>query len=449
MSGETIPAPQSAAEVTALASTQTAHLKEQQQGILGKMADLFGGLGDDGQPRNKTIKPEDRDKYNQYVQELVDVNAQIEEAHNALSAIEQAERIGAHANAIVMPNEIRIRADQNGISIDEATYLTGRDREAWGTYLKEGEKGVAKAGLIDVYEALPRNTVTTGESSSPYGGYAVPTLVAARLTEIMKTYSAMLQEGTVESVPSGADEWEPTVNDTDNEGDWPAEDGNAGDQDAQLGRVKFTRDRVTSKIIAVSRKWLLSTTIPQAENRLYGLLAQRIARAKNKKFSADTTVGINNRATVQTRVGSSATTIPVGSINGMFYGLDEAYRDGAIWMMADTSLVILANMTVGSADSRPLIMVSYAEGFGMVPTLHGKRIRANNHLPAMADGAKSVIFGDIRQYVSQTVQGSEMIHRFAAEEKYAKRGNVGFLMEEHCGGNLLVPEAVRVFHNKK
>ena len=66
-------------------------------------------------------------------------------------------------------------------------------------------------------------------------------------------------------------------------------------------------------------------------------------------------------------------------------------------------------------------------------------------MPALAAGAKSILFGDLSYYWVADRQGRSF-RRLG--ELYAPTGQVGFLATQRVDGRLILPEAVKVMQQK-
>ena len=77
--------------------------------------------------------------------------------------------------------------------------------------------------------------------------------------------------------------------------------------------------------------------------------------------------------------------------------------------------------------------------------LLGRPVYTSAYMPAIAAGAKSILFGDMGYYWVADREGRSFKR---LNELYAATGQVGFLASERVDGKLILPEAVKVLAQK-
>ena len=82
---------------------------------------------------------------------------------------------------------------------------------------------------------------------------------------------------------------------------------------------------------------------------------------------------------------------------------------------------------------------------GQPDTLLNRPVYTSTFMPAIAAGAKSILFGDLGYYWVADRQGRSFKR---LNELYAATGQVGFLSSERVDGKLILPEAVKVLAQK-
>lgn len=346
-------------------------------------------------------------------------------------------------------------SQEKGISLDEAASELTKEKNLFMTYMRGGAQELAKRDMQEDF----KNLITTAESANAgFGGYNVPAMVEAALVVIMEYYGPMAQVSNVMTVNHMRLINVSKTDDTAQEGERLEEGADATDEDPGFTKVPLKPDRWSSKIIKVSREWLMSTAIDQAENELIMLAGVRLGRGQNRAFTSAVagvpkasfmTVGAVTGAKVgKVGVATQTGTVVPKDLTALQHSVDIAYQTDASWQFSQATLVELMDMTIGGGDGRPLIMPSYREGMGM--TLLGKPIHPNNHMDSFGASKKPIMYGDYRQYRVHRVNGGggEMwMSRFAEEEKYAKAGMVGFLCQRWDAGNVIVDDAIKVFQN--
>lgn len=405
--------------------------------------------GEDGNPTvPENWGSDEQAKYAEFNSKAKNLRERITAYEDYLEAAGESDRTAAALEAADTASA-EARAARLGVSVDEAGESIRLENEAFATFLVRGLEAVNANERLSPHF----NAIGTGDGAAPHGGYAVPVGVAARLVEAMKTYSAMLRYATILTAGDVREFYVPTVDDTGQEGEIVGEASGSGDnanaaskQDANLGRRHIQIVRCSSKTIEVTRQWLSATAIPAAEQRLYSLLAKRCARTWNRRYTTDANIGVMTQAT-NFRTKANNAWDP-GDFTKAYYALDEAYRDMAVWMLNDASIQDLADMQIGAADKRPLIMPSYKEGLGTIPMILGKPVVSNNHMAGVAASAYAGWFGDLSGYEIYGVPSMMLTHRFAEESKYAERGVVGFMLEDWGGGNYIDQSTGRVMRIK-
>ena len=125
------------------------------------------------------------------------------------------------------------------------------------------------------------------------------------------------------------------------------------------------------------------------------------------------------------------------------HSLDPAYREGGrcCFMFADATLKALKKLKDG--QGRPLWLpgVDVKEPASIL----GYRYVINQAVPAMAAGAKSLLFGDFSKYVIRDAMSITM-RRFD-DSAFAQKGQVGFLAFMRSGGVLTDAQAVKFFQH--
>jgi HK97 family phage major capsid protein len=147
------------------------------------------------------------------------------------------------------------------------------------------------------------------------------------------------------------------------------------------------------------------------------------------------------------KVGTTGQTTSViyDDLVDLVHSVNRAYRGNATFMMADTSLRVVRK--IKDSQGRPIFNPGYETGVpgGAPDTLLGYRLTVNDDVAAMAANAKSIAFGDMKQYVIRDVM-DVAVRRFD-DSAFALNGQVGFCGWTRTGGNLLDTAAVKFYQN--
>ena len=130
-------------------------------------------------------------------------------------------------------------------------------------------------------------------------------------------------------------------------------------------------------------------------------------------------------------VGATAAAISYDDILDLYFALEPDYRDHASWIMSDETALCLRNLK--NSDGNYLWNHSDS-------TLLGKPVMISNYMPAAADGAMPVLFGDFSYYwviCRRPVSIRTMIEQFAVYDQ------IGYLGIEFLDGWLVRRKAVK------
>jgi HK97 family phage major capsid protein len=285
------------------------------------------------------------------------------------------------------------------------------------------------AGRDWEYRAL---SVGTGSA----GGFNVPDELMRELERALLAFGGMRERCRVIRTETGADLPWPTTNDTAQKGQIIAENAQANEQDVAFAQLVLNSFLYSSKIVRVSVQ-LLQDNAVNVPSLLGELLGERIGRILNEHFTTGTGTGQPNGIITAAPTGftapngdSQTTTWKYSSIVELEHSVDPAYRRGASFMMADSSLK--KTKLIVDTTGRPLWAASIATG--APDTLMGYPIVINQDVAAMAISAKSVVFGDLSKYLIRDVLGVQLIR---LDERYAEFHQAAFLAFSRHDGDLL------------
>ena len=134
---------------------------------------------------------------------------------------------------------------------------------------------------------------------------------------------------------------------------------------------------------------------------------------------------------------ASETAITSDELIDLFYSLRAPYRKKAVWILNDSTIKAIRKLK--DANGQYIWQPSLVAG--TPDTLLGRPVKTSTYMPAIAAGAKTVMFGDYSYYWIADRQG-RMFKRLG--ELYAPNGQVGFLGSERVDGRLTLPESVKV-----
>ncbi len=254
-------------------------------------------------------------------------------------------------------------------------------------------------------------------------------------------FGGMRQVAQVIRTDTGAEMPWPTANDTGNEGHIVGESvAPATNVDPTFGAVKWNAYKYTSDIIQVPAELLEDSAFDLA-SEVGRMTGERIGRRQNRDFTvgnaASKPKGIVTASTLGV-TAASATTVTADEVVGLIHSVDPAYRTNARLMFADSTLLVLRKLKDG--NGRYLFQDATA---GASPTIWGSGYEINQHMAAIATGAKSIIYGQLDKYKIRDVRTIRM-RRLV--ERYADQDLEGFVAFQRSDGNLLDAGVAPVKH---
>lgn len=325
-----------------------------------------------------------------------------------------------------------------------------RHSAAFRAWLLNGVSGLSGDEATALREYSVRNAQSGQQGNGAAGGFLVPTGWGGQLLEALAEFGGMREAATVFQTAGGNPIPWPTVDETQVEGEIVAENQPASSGDIEFGTTEIGAYKFSSKIVAIPFE-LLQDQGPGIDIEAFTrrALAQRIARITNRHFTVGTGVGqprgIVTAAPVG-RVGAAGQTAGFlyDDLIDLEHSVDPAFRQlpGVGWMFHDTTLRQAKKMK--DADGRPIWVpgVSVKEP----DTLAGYGYTINQHMPQMAANAKSIIFGNLKDYLIRDVM-QVTLFRFD-DSAFVTRGQIGFLAWSRHDGDLVSAGApVKAYQN--
>lgn len=398
-------------------------LRERKQAVAKEANNILANKGD------QIWSAEDKAKYDALMDDLERVNSQIKayekqlelDADNIVNDAERSRKTGT-----------RGKEGDGEISIMDAVAL----------YLRMA------ANDMTVDQALAvRNAMSTTTPSE--GGYTVPSTVATMVIEALKDYGGMRDVAEVITTERGEALSYPTSDGTAETGEWLGENAPATNGDITFSSVPLNVFKASSKKIALPLELIQDSSIDVIAF-VINRLVQRLGRLTNTAYTVGDGTGKPNGIVARATAGKVAATgntvtVTFDDLMALFHSVNSAYRKNAIFSMADASM--LAIRKIKDTAGRPIFVPSYDAGIqdGSPDRVLGKPISINDDIPAMAANAKSILFGDHKQYVIRDAMGI-LIRRFD-DSAFALNGQVGFCGWMRTGGNLLDTAAVKYYQN--
>ena len=282
-----------------------------------------------------------------------------------------------------------------------------------------------------------RNALQVGTDSE--GGYLVPDEFEKSLIAGFKLANVIRANAHVFTTSSGSHKI-PVVA-SNGTAAWLEEEGAFTPSDDSFGQVQLDAHKVGT-LIKVSEE-LLADSAFDLESYIRSEFIRRIGDKEEEAFlvgnGTNKPTGILN-ATGGGQVGvtaASASTITADELIDLYYSLKAPYRKNAVWVLNDSTMKIIRKLKDGSGQ----YLWQPALKDGESNTILGRPYFTSPYAPAVAAGAKSVLFGDLNYY---WIGDREGITFRRLNELYAGNGQVGFLASKRLDGKTVLPEAIKV-----
>ena len=283
------------------------------------------------------------------------------------------------------------------------------------------------------------NALQVGTDSE--GGYLVPDEFEHTLIEALEEQNIFRTLAHVIQTSSG-DRKIPVVA-SKGTASWVDEEGAIPESDDAFSQVSIGAYKLGT-MIKVSEE-LINDSVFDLEAYIAREFARRIGNKEEEAFfTGDGTgkpLGVL-AATGGAEIGvtaASATAFTADEIFDLFYSLKAPYRKNAVFVMNDASVKALRKLKDSNGLWQPSLTAATPD------TLMGRPVYTSAFMPALAAGAKAVLFGDLSYYWVADRQGRSF-RRLG--ELFAPTGQVGFLATQRVDGKLILPEAVKVLQMK-
>lgn len=297
--------------------------------------------------------------------------------------------------------------------------------------------------------ALIQNTMSTTTGSE--GGFTVKSDVASSVIEAIASYAGIREVASRLTTAQGNPLSYPSSDGRTEEGEIIAENATATDADVSFGTVPLNVFKFSSKVITIPIELLQDTTVDIIA-LLNKRVRDRIGRIQNRMMTAAGTGSGSPFALVgaagvgKTGATGQTTTVTYDDLIDLIDSIDEGYGDDRKKFMFGQTVRRTVRKIKDTAG-RPIWTPSYDMGMSArtPDLLLGYPVQINNHMPVPAANAKSIAFGDLAQY---QIRDAMDVTLFRFEDSpYLKKGQIGFLAWSRSGGNLLDPNAVKVYQH--
>lgn len=278
-----------------------------------------------------------------------------------------------------------------------------------------------------------------GVSVDAKGGFLVPKTFSNKIITSLQDRAVMLDPTLVNylATDGGAPIFFPKFDD-DAKAVIVGENTTIDKDDLTFGQAELGAYKYTSKIIPVSRELLEDAAIDVAD-LISKAVAARIARGVNEHLTTGSGNGQPEgivTAAIVGKVSAVANAITADELIDLMHSVKAGYRNTSKFMFGDATVSGIRKLKDGNGGYiwQPGMSLTNPE------TVFGRAFVINPDMPAMATGAKSVLFGDFSAYTVRQARGIE-VRRL--DERYADSDQVGFLALGRWAGLLTDTGAIR------
>ena len=373
------------------------------------------------------------------------------DANGTLSAEDSATYDQMEADVIRMGKEIERLERQEALDLEfdrpTARPLTDKPITPEGKAEMTGRASDAyKAAFWRTMrdKAVPHevlNALQVGTDSE--GGYLVPDEYERTLIESLEEENIFRRFAHIIRTSSG-DRKIPIVV-SKGTASWIDEEAAYPESDDTFGQTSISAYKLAT-MIKVSDE-LLHDSVFDVASYIAREFARRIGAAEEEAFFTGNGTGkptglLNTTGGAEVGVtAKSATTLTFDEVMDLFYSLRAPYRRSAVFLTNDATMKALRQLKNGNGDYiwQPSVTA------GTPDTILNRPVYTSTFMPAIAAGAKAMVFGDMNYYWIADREGRKFQR---LNELYAPTGQVGFLASQRVDGKLILPEAVKVLQMK-
>ena len=283
-------------------------------------------------------------------------------------------------------------------------------------------------------------TAVTQTVTTTAGGYLIPEGFRSDIINAMLAFGGMYSVAQVFKTPTGQDIQWPNNNDTANKAfqiDINSSPEDDGDNAALVfGRKTLKAYKWTSGLIRVPVELLEDEGLNAMLAAYVGdRLKERMWRGLNAAWTTGGgTTTIEGVVTGATASGVTALVSAISKDNlyDLEASVDPAYYPGARFMLNNSTLTAIKKLSFGSNDDRPLWQPSIRDG--APDTILGHPYTLNQDVASIAANAKTILFGDFKNYVIREVADWRLIR---LNERFADSDQVGFTLFTRYDGMVI------------
>lgn len=399
-------------------------LRDKAAGLLARQEELLNRKHADG---DTSMTAEESAEFDTIESELRGVEVEID----------RTAKLEARKSSMLQ-KAVEERIEPEAIESDDSETRAAAHAAAFDKYLRFGENSLNDAEKT----ALTTETRANLGAGSPLtvtttaGGYTIPVGFQDELSQALKAYGGVRQAARILNTPTGNDLHWPTMDDTASVGELLAINTTAADGPVAFGEVVLKAYKFSSKGVVVPIELAQDSAFD-----LGALLSEqfsiRIGRITNTYFTTGTGSAQPKgvvAAAYSNVTSEAATGVTYNDLVNLEHSVDPAYRPGASWMFADSTLKVIKKLK--DANGIPLWQPSISQT--SPASILGYPYVINQDMAAATTGQKSVLFGDFKSFVVRDVMGIQVLRLV---ERFAEIGQVAYLAFSRHDSNSIAAES--------
>lgn len=410
-------------------------LRERRDALAKSLHDLVD------KEKTPTWGPDQQSVYDTAMAEIGGIDAEIDRHSKAMALI------GAGTGPIS-------DAERDAFTRTPGAHANPEEGRALRSYLAGGISSMAQEDLSRMRARVnPDIRAAMSTTTGSEGGFTVATEWYRQLTEALKAFGGIRNVAQVFQSSTGAQMNFPASDATSEEGAIVGQNAAVGAAvDTTFSNIVMDVFKYTSRPIAVPFE-LIQDSMFDIEGYIRRVLTTRLGRITSRHFTVGTGSGQPRGLVTAISVGRTGTTgqtatVIYDDLVRLEHSVDPAYRGrpGVGFMMHDSSLMV--TRLLKDTSGRPIFVPGYEQGNpgGAPDRLLGRPIYISQEMPVMAANAKSIAYGDFKEYMIREVMDLTLFRM--ADSKYIENGQIGFVAFNRQGGNLIdVGGAVKAYQN--
>lgn len=369
---------------------------------------------------------------------VTQINTQFEQMKSLLESrvAEEVKKFGAPLgdtkaavdgfNARLDALEAKLSRPARSAGAVEMTEQDEQYRKAFAQYFRKGDQKLTEIEIK-----------TLASDSDPDGGYFLPKNVRAGIVERLQQFSPIRELASIETIGIGDSLDVPKEGATNFDAGWTSErsarpetvSGTFGNDNIPTFE-QYAKPKASQK--------MLDDVAFDVEGWISRKVDQRFAILEGTAFVNGNGVtqpeGLMTNADIAAVNSGSGTTLTIDGLYALYHALPEPYAVRATFIMRRATVGVvrtLKDATSGIYAWQPAL------GVGNPATILGQPYREALDMPAIAGGAKPILFGDFKS-------GYQIVDRMGVKvlrDPYSSKPFVEFYTTRRVGGQVILAEA--------